>query len=617
MEYVREQAFEMMVSEIILGEEFDKLGLSVSDDELFDLVQGDNPHQAVRQMFTDPQTGAFNRSVLLNFLQNMNQDPSGQQLAYWTFMESQILNDQLISKYSNLIRKGLFVPGFMAREEATANSRTVDFDFIVQRYNLIPDSSVMVTTADLKKYYNEHPLNWKQQPSRDVEYVAFQTVPSAQDHEKALKETQKIKTEFETSTNDQQFVSLNSDAPYALQNYTAAELPVQAASLFDAAPGTTVGPYEEGNALIIAKLIQMVNVPDSVRARHILIQPKANNQIEIAKARSLADSLQNVIANGGDFAIQAVSFSADQGSLPDGGDLGWVTSGMMVPEFDQAIFSRPQGEVFVIETQFGFHVVQVTDRSAGVKKAQVVMLQKNVIASSETMQKLYTEASRFAAENRTAEAFAAAAKKSNYSVLSANYLRENDSKIGLLGNARQIVRWAFQSDQDDISEVFSLDNAYVVARVSAVRDEEKAPLAQVRNEVEVQVRKDKKAEQIMKKLAESSKDKSSLLEVAGSLGAPVMKAKNISFASYSVPDAGMEPNLVAASSALPVNTLSSPVKGFNGVYLLEVAAVRDTTPELDIAVNRLKMAYESRSTTEAIQTLRELAKVKDLRSKFY
>ncbi len=115
-------------------------------------------------------------------------------MAYWTFMESQILNDQLISKYSNLIRKGLFVPALWPREEATANSRTVDFDFIVQRYNLIPDSSVMVTTADLKKYYNGTPLNWKQQPSRDVEYVAFQTVPIGSAHEKALKETQKIKT---------------------------------------------------------------------------------------------------------------------------------------------------------------------------------------------------------------------------------------------------------------------------------------------------------------------------------------------------------------------------------------------------------------------------------------
>lgn len=617
MEYVREQAFEMMVTKIIFDSEYEDLGLAVSGDELFDLVQGENPHQAVRQMFTDPKTGLFNKSVLISFLKNKNQDPSGKQQMYWMFMEKQILNDQLSNKYANLIRKGLYVPGFMSRNEALANSKLVNFDFVVQRYTSIADSAVKITMADLKKYYNEHPKNWEQIPSRDIEYIAFNTYPSESDREAVLKDINKLRADFVATTNEEQFLSLNSDAPYVNRNYSLQELPVQAATLFDAAPGTVEGPYEENNAFMLAKLIKVVSVPDSVRARHILIQPKANNQMAMDQAKNLADSLKIVIEKGGNFAIMAMSHSADQGSLVNGGDLGWFQQGAMVPEFDAPAFSQAKGEVSVVQSQYGFHVLQVTDRSPGVKKVQVAILQKDISASSETMQKIYSQASQFAGENHTSDKFSAAARTENLSILKANYLRENDRKIGILGSAREIVRWAFGAKMNEVSDVFTLEQTYVVARVSAVRDQDKAPLEQVKSELDIMARKEKKAEILTQKMAEAKTGKSELNDVATQLKTPVESATDISFSSFAVPSAGMEPNVVAAATSLNLNVISSPIKGNIGIFLLQVKSVKDSTQNINAAVNRIRLDYETRAGSDAMQTLRKLANVKDLRSKFY
>lgn len=616
---IHDQAWQIMLSETIMKEQYEQTGLTVSAEELFDIVQGANPSPQIRQYFSDPQTGEFNRSALINFLKTKNSDPEAVQ--QWNMLEKGLLGERYEQKYRNLVTAGMYVPAFMAENENMETNRKVDFDYVIKPYASVPDSSVKVTAAELKTYYEKHKKQWEQTASRDIEYVVFDVVPSHEDRAAADEWMAKIKPEFEQAANAEQFVRLNSKAPFDGRFLLREQLPVQAADLFDAEAGTMVGPYQEGESLYLVKLHKVENRPDSVKVRQIILMPSEQTQQAFQNAVTLADSIKTAIEGGANFAALTARYSADPGVAATNGDIGWIHESDMQMQGNpmaETLFSMKRNEVAKMENPQGIFVFQVTERGTEMKKVQLATLQYNIRPSTRTEQAIYAEASKFAIGSRTSEQFDATTTAQNLSKRVATYIGENDRQIPGLSSARPVVRWAYTAKTGEVSDVFSLPDAYVIAVLKNVRKEGFASLEQVSPEIDLIVRREKQAAQIAATLSEAAKNAQSFSDMAIDLNLPVESESGIAFSAYTTLSAGVEPKLIAAASSMGEGNISQPVDGMNGVYLITVKQI--VQPEegtLEEAKERLSITYANRAMSETLQALRKAANIKDMRSKFY
>ncbi|MFW5751799.1 MAG: peptidylprolyl isomerase, partial [bacterium] len=390
MEDLQDQTWNLMVQQTILNKQLEKLGLAVTPEEVFEMVQGENPHPTIRQMFTNPETGEFNKAYVLQFLKAMSQGQVGEQREFWLYLEKEIIRERKLTKYNNLIKKGMYATSLEAKNEFVNTNKKYSLGYVMRRFTEIPDSLVTVTDKDLKKYYGEHKNNYEQEASVDLEYVAFEVLPSEEDYTLAQEWINDIQDEFATARDDQQFVNLNSDVPFDNKNYKKGELPETIDEfMFTAEVGDIYGPYLENDAYKLSKLSEINFIPDSVRARHILIAPEQQDPDAMQRAVNRADSLRELISEGAGFAELARQYS-DDGSAGEGGDLGWFTEGEMVQPFNDFVFNGDKGDIEVVETRFGAHVIEIIDQSAEVKKVKVATIVHNVEPSDETYQEIYS-----------------------------------------------------------------------------------------------------------------------------------------------------------------------------------------------------------------------------------
>jgi peptidyl-prolyl cis-trans isomerase D len=617
MESIREQTWQDMVREYVTKDEYRELGISVSTDEMMDMVQGRNPHPVIRSLFADPQTGILNRTFLVQFIRTMNEDPSGTQKTIWLYLEDEIMKDRAFSKYNNLIRKGLYITNLEAQNNSQETGRRMDFRYVVKRFPAISDSAITVSDNDLQKYYRDHEKEYKQESTRDLEYVTFDILPSEEDDRSAAEWINKMKSEFETVEDPVSLVGMESDLPFDDMNYTDGTLPeIINDFIFSSQEGAVYGPFFEESSYRMARLVEIGYLPDSVHARHILLQP--DNTTDGARLVALADSLKDVLASGGDFANLARLYSTD-GSAQEGGDLGWFPEGQMVKPFSDSCFYGKTGKIYQVQTQFGIHLIEVLAKSRNVKKVKVAYLSRNVEPSSETYQKVYSEAVKFAGINNTYEKFNTAVSEQNLTKRYANDITASQKTITGLEQPRALIRWAYEAELHDISEeIFEIGNKYVVGAVAGIREKGIAPLDQVRAEIELEVKKNKKAELISEEFNTSIASVQNIDELASEMGLTVVDANNVNFASVSVPSAGIEPNVIATASVLAPDELSQPVNGNNGVYVIVISNIIDASDtELSSQKSRMTSLRESQANYEAYEALREAAKIQDNRAKFF
>ncbi len=615
MEQIREYAWRTFVDKNTIEKEIDKVGVSVSTDELFDLVQGNNPAPLIRQYFTNPQTGQFDRNAVINFLKNIDNNPEARQS--WLSLEQEIVKGKLREKYETLIGKGLYITKFQAKEATDAMATKVSFSYIGKAFNSITDTSVTVTDKELKNYYNDHEKNFDQVASRDIDYMVFPILPSKEDFTKAEDLINKLAPEFKVAEDAKQYAQLNSKKNVESTFFKKAELTEAVGNFaFSATKADMLGPIFENNVYKLYRISNTKMSPDSVKARHILIAPKQT--LEATKA--LADSVANLVRKGGNFAELAKQFSGDQGSAQQGGDLGWFREGMMVQPFNDACFNGSKNEIVTVETQFGVHIIQILDKGADVKKVQLATVEVDVVPSNQTYQSIYTDASKFVAEYNTFDKFEKASNdaKNSQKKRIANNLKEGDKTIAGLERPREIVRWAFGAEKGDISTVFELGDQFVIAALTGVREDGPAPFETVKNDIEFIVKKEKKGEILAKQMTDAANGANSIETIASKMGLSQMEADNISFSSYVVPGAGIEPQLIAASSVTPKDAISKPVIGTNAVYLFQVKTVaKDSSLNAIDNQKRLMDMYGNFAPRAAVQALEDAAKIKDNRSKFF
>jgi peptidyl-prolyl cis-trans isomerase D len=618
MESVRNQAWQELLQKYILEKEYDKLGLSISDPEFSDMIQGPNPHPMVMQMFANPETGTLNRLQLSEFLNRID-EITGAPKMVWIYIEDIINKERLFTKYHTLVRKGLYVNKLEAERRQKDMNTTVDISFIEKKYTSLSDSSIVVKESDMKKYYKEYKAKYKQEESRDIKYIAFEVIPSESDIQDAEKWINDIKPEYQQVEDAEQYVNFTSP-PYDKTNYKQGELPDTLDNfMFSAKLGDVYGPYYEDGAYKLAKLSKISYLPDSIRVSHILIPV---NQQNVQQMRLIADSLLKLANDGYDFGALVEQNSRDAASILSKGDMGWIKEGEKGSYFSDTCFSTKVGQAKLTYSEDGLHVIKVTDQSKPVKKVQVGVLSRLVAPGSKTDQLYYSQAVDFASKNNTIAKFDEAAAKGHLVVVPAFGVKPLDNELQGIPNSRKIIHWAFEEakEGDLYKEIDNYGGKYIVAIVTKIREAGFIPFEELTDNIKIEILKEKKAEQIATEMQKELASAKSIDAVASAMKLEVNSATGIRFSSYSVQGAGAEPALIAAAVSSEPEKIVGPVIGENGVYILSVEnkQVReDQLANIKMASSYMEQSYAARANRLSFEKLKELGKISDQRARFY
>ena len=382
---------------------------------------------------------------MIQFLKYQQSNSTGKERSYWLFIEGQIIEERSMAKYNNLLSKGLYATSDEAKSDLKGRNHKADIQFVGKSYASFSDSTIKVSDDELKAWYEKNKEKYKQDNNRNIEYLAFPVVASKTDEEKLIKWINDIKAEFATVEDPSAFVNINSDVPFDATFFKKGELSTELDQFaFAGKVGDIYGPYKDDKSWKLAKIQRFEELPDSVEARHILI--KVNTQEELTKATAKIDSIKNLIViKGQKFEDLARTNSDDTGSATLGGSVGWMKRGMMVKPFEDAAFFGKINDLQVVKSQFGIHLVQVTNRSKTALNVQLAIVNRLIEPSTQTYQATYTAASKFASTNRDSKKFNDAIVAQGLNKRLAN-IRENDKEIAGLENSRLLIRAAFKAE---------------------------------------------------------------------------------------------------------------------------------------------------------------------------
>lgn len=623
---VKEDTWKRMVRQILMDKEYEALGLTVTSDELFELVQGSNPHPLIKQYFANPETGQYDRTLVLQYLQNLNSMPAASK-QQWIDFEKYIREDQLTKKYNTLLSKGYYVPKKLAQITYEEDNNKAKIFITGKKYQDIADSLVSPSDADFIAYYEENKELYKQDALTDIDYVVFNIRPSLKDMQAATDEVNAVYEEMKKTVDIARFVNVNSDAPIDSSWKAAGQLPVQIDSImFNSEVGYVAKPYLDNTSYYTSRLMDVAYRPDSMKASHILIAYKgaynANPQMERTRtqAEKLADSLMNIVTKNGQLMTAlAASYSDDPSAKQNSGDLGWFADGAMVPAFNEAVFNTKTGNVTMTETPFGFHVIQVTGKKDPVKKVKVATVLHEVIASNETYQDIFSKASKLASENKTKEAFDLAVQEGALTKKSQPNMREMSNYIVGMENPRQIVRWAFNEDTEvgDVSTVFDMEDMFVVACLTRKTEEGYPKWQDVQDRMQDFVENKLKAKIIIDQMTPFGND---VEAVATGLTLEKEVVSPLYFSTRNIKQFGKEDIVIGTIFGMEVGTTTQPIAGNGGVLMvkLEEYTPAQEQENYDAIVTKLNTAFQQRVTQDFPFKAIELASdIQDNRSLFF
>ena len=627
---IRQQIWQQMIKDITLQKEFDALGLSVSETELKDLITGNNPPQPIVQSFTDPQTGQFHPEEVLKFYNQIDQaEPATQK--QWYQMLDYIKSERIASKYNNLILKGFYVTKSFAKRDFSDKNKNSNVLLVATPYSTIQDNSIKLNDDDYQKYYDEHKQEFDIEASRDIEFVIFDVLPSQQDVAKVEESMKLVRQDFEKSENVESFVSLNSDSKYDSMFYGKGTLPLFIDSIvFNSPKGTFIGPIKDNFTFTVAKVMEFQDRPDSMRASHILIsydsvkQPiKQDMKRTKIASKKLVDSLFAIVKKDPKlFDTIAKQFSDDPSAQKNKGDLEWFKDQTMVKQFNDACFNGKVGDITIVETDFGYHIIKVTGKQEYKKKAMVAIITRKVDPSTETYQDYYTKASNFHSQNKTIEQFDKSCVSAGINKRSAEYLREMDNSLPGLETARDIIRWAYNNETKKGSvcdAVFDLGDKYVIAVLKEIRLKGIAPLEQIKPLIEPMVKREKKAEQLLTKVNSVYTPTIDMGLLATKLNSKLDTIPMLSFSSYNLPGFGPEPEVLGALYSLKKGNTSKPIKGNMGVFVIKTIDVTEAPVIQDYTPVKMQIygLFNSIANYQINRILEKAANVKDNRVLFY
>ena len=614
--YVEENVWDIMVRRAILAKEVDRVDIQVGADELNEMVEGNNPDQQIVRAFSDPKTGQFDRSRVMGFLQQLPKLSADVQNQWKAFVDD-LADSKLSEKYVSLVTNGMYVNSLDAKDEYAAKNKIVNFKYVALPYSSIPDSKVTVTDDDYKSYYNEHKTEFNNPyESRTFDFVSFNAAPSKADSAATKKTAETLGDSLKTTKNDSLFVQINAETKKDPVYVHKGRLgnPKLDSVMFSASKGFVYGPYLANGSYAVAKLVDSRIEPDSVKARHILIDEKA---IGHDKAMAKADSLKKLIEGGKSFADLAKLYSID-GSAEKGGELGTFGRGAMVAPFDDAAFSGKKGDLKIVESQYGVHLIEIEDTKGSSKAVKVAVVDAPLRSSTETQTAVYSKAQGFLG-SLTKDNFDQQVKKDGFKKQTATDVSGTAASVMGIPSARDLVRWAFGAEKGDISDkIYTEGDQYVVARLVQIKPKGFLSLEDVKKQIQPMVLNQVKGKQLTAKLQAALSGSATMDQVAQKSGTTVMPIQNMVFANPVIPGSSAEYKLIGTVFGSQPNKLSKPVAGQTGVYVFDVDSFTNPPPLTDALriKQQLGQALMQRADAQIFEALKDKANVKDYRAKY-
>ena len=607
---IRDAAWQSLVDKYMFIKNAQEAGITVGKAELLDLTTGNNPSPVILQSFSTSQ--GFDPQNVVDFVQNsIPQDQTGRLQTYWNYLQNTVNTQQFYAKYGNLFTASSYQNALEKAESVGMNNTTANVDYVAVSYPFMQDSTIVVSPAEIKSYYKAHPDFYEQRANRDIEYVVFEVTPSDDDIAFANQKISEVYDQFATTDNLKSFLLKNSERQLSDYWYKAGELNTINAEVNDfvfSGKGAVSPVIKDNNNVFYAvRVLDTAPVSDSVYVKHILLS---------SAKKSVADSLVGVIRKGGNFAALAAQFSSDQGSQADGelGNIGWMTQTYMIPGFESVINAKV-GEPYVIDTQYGTHVVMVSKKTAPVLKKRVAILEKAAISSKETFNNYYSQANRFATlANHSYEGYQKAVD--SLGVYShAQNINEGTSSYGAIDQAKEVTRWAFDAKVGKASDIITVNNNYFfVATVKKAYDEGVASLEEVAPSIRQRLYARKMAEAKKAEVAEKMAGKASLEDIAAEFGATVTNEPAMSLSNTV---RALDPALLGAAYAAPQGQIYGPVAGDYATYVLRVNSREAGSFFTDEDAAAQAMQKAQYTTQMIIPVMSRIADVKDHRDRFY
>ncbi|HEX2607806.1 MAG TPA: peptidylprolyl isomerase [Flavisolibacter sp.] len=643
-----ETVWEQEISNVLMEDQYEDLGLEVSEKELKDILFGANPPQDIKQAFTDPQTGVFNAVRAQQEINNLRKkgDPA-QQEQFNQYFEA-LKKDRMMSKYTTLLMNTIHFPKWFLEKRNADNSLMARVSYVSVPYATISDSSVKVSDKDLEDYISAHKKDFEQkEETRGISYVLFPATPSKTDTANTLSALNALKPQFDTTTQYETFVNRNSALPFfnGYLSKTALQQPNKD-SILAQPTGVVYGPYLDASGgdqsqslYVLSKIIDVKSLPDSVKCRHILIstvnpqtgQPLGSDSVAKAKA----DSIALAIRGGASFDSLEAKYSSDEQAHKEKGVMTFsstqIQSEGFAKEFGQFIlFDGKVGDKKVVKTQFGYHYIEIMEQRNVGPHYKIAYLGKPIQASSETDNAASSAASMFAGDSRDEKSFNANWEK-NLKPKGVNKLTAIDiaplanSINGINGTNRKFIKDIYAADKGDIVGPERVGDNYVVAIVTDVNKAGLAAASRVRPYIESILRNKKKAEQIKKAIGTVS----SLEAVAQKYNQGVQTLDSLRFSGGNNV-LGYESRVLGAAFN-PANkgkVCPEPIEGQAGVYVLRVDNISTTPVETaNIEEQRKMLEQQARQGITSrmsygggnpfVEALKRSAKINDYRADFY
>ena len=599
---IRDITWQDYYTNLVFSPKAEKAGVFVGKQEMYDLTQGEHisPVLLQQRLFVD-ESGNFNRGALLNFVQEIDNDPTGQSQAFWNLLEKNIYESQLYGKYASLIHATSLENKLEKAALVAENNTTYDVDFVMIPLGFEPDSTVTVSTAELKAYYNDRKDNLRQVANRDIEYVMFEVEPSQADVDAKREAFEEVYKGFKTADNLKNYIALHSDAKWDNTWYSKADLEgepeFQAVAFGRGAKVSDI--REDGKSFSAVRVAERGMVSDSAHVYYAAFpmtdEAAADELVKTAKASRTVPAEFN--------------------------ELGWLTQQITAAnglgDFD-AVFAPNAGKVMKIRSlgSQAFFVVYVTERSRAKEKVQLARLVGNILPSEETYRDFLMKATELSDKsNGKYEKFAEVCREENLPVIPVQNVTEATRRIGVVENARELVRWVFEkkTKKNSVSDPIIVDNKYYfVAAVTEVRKEGRVDLKDVASQFEFAIRSEKSLENLRAKVAEEIKDCASLQDVAALYDLTVNHSNGLSFGSQY-----QSGSLLGAVAVAPQDRICGPVKADYGVAVFQVTG-KDTGAfytEEDVATHVSQRADYALQMLD--QTISKEADIKDYRARFF
>ncbi|MBR3951969.1 MAG: SurA N-terminal domain-containing protein [Bacteroidaceae bacterium] len=607
---IQMEVYNQMVNEQLLASELEAVGLAVSDAELQDMLTGNNIHAEIVRAFTDPATGAFDRQALDNYLsvvfspeENGYTDPSQlQQIAVqrqaWLEMEAQIRQSRAYEKFATLLAATMAPNKIDAEMAYASQTRSVDVAYAMQPYTTIADSTIEVSKSDLKAEYDNIKARYEMPETRTIRYISVDVTPSKDDYAKVEEQIGMLKDVFATTDDIATVVDNNSDVPYEDVYVAVSAMPTEMKAFVEGAKvGDATEPAFANDTYTMYRLMGTKTAPDSITVQ-IASFPMGDNSI---------DSVYNAVVAGAEFG-------ADVNVMND----FVVTEDMYAGlgrNFVADVFAAGNGYFKTSSLGGVQHIAKVVKRSTPVAKAKVATLTIAVVPSVDTETELYNNLSSYVAKYNTVDQFADSAFVAGYTTVPAECQAEQTSVSGIQ-NSRQIIHWAFNAKKGEVSEIYEIDDRYVVAMLEKVTKEGYRPMEELENLLNTTVRRNKKSQAIAQQL--SAVSPATIEAYAQAMNTKVDTVKFVSVASPSIAGLGYEPVVAGAASGLEMGETSAPVAGNRGVYVLQVvnenAASRPYNEQAEM--NRLEQQYMS-VANQFIEVLKEKADIENTLVRFF